>query len=60
MIRSSPKPAAGHGLSDSTHSTAVVSGVADCIELAAITIQLVSLGRHDVGRGIRDEPFVCE
>src|SRR4051795_3326274 len=53
-IRSVPKPSTGQGLSDSSQLTA------DCIELAAIPLELLALGVHDLGRCVRDEALVRE
>src|SRR2546426_7544507 len=48
---SSPN-SSGHGESAATHS------VAECIELAPVALELLSLGGNDLGRRIRDELFV--
>ena len=53
-IRSSPKPSAGHGLSDATQS------VAERIELAPVALELLALGLDDVAARVRDEALVRE
>src|SRR5437763_11171969 len=49
-IRSVPKPSAGHGLSDSTQRVA----------LGKVLRELLALGGHRFGRGVRDELLVRE
>src|SRR5471032_176719 len=51
-IRSSPKPSAGHGLSEAIQS------VADRVKLAPVALELRALGLHDVLARIRHEPLV--
>src|SRR6266849_6223817 len=53
-MRSSPKPSFGHGLSDSTYSTA------DCNELPTVARELLALGLDDLGRSILEEAIVRE
>src|SRR5205823_5731281 len=53
-IRSSPKPSFGHGLSDSTSSTA------EGIELPPVARELLAFGLHDVGGRALDEAVVRE
>src|SRR3954447_10926011 len=53
-IRSVPKPSGGHGLSDSSHSTA------DGIELALVALELLALFGHDIGRRVGGEALVRE
>src|SRR5919204_5868418 len=51
-MRTSPKPAAGHGSSDATQS------VADCVELTPVALELLALGVDDVRRCARGEALV--
>src|SRR5438874_9056277 len=53
-MRSSPKPSFGHGLSDSTSSTA------ESIELPPVARELLAFGLHDVGRRVLNEAPVRE
>ena len=53
-MRSSPKPSAGHGLSEATQS------VADRVKLAPVPLELLALGLHHVLGRPRDEALVRE
>src|SRR5215510_8080889 len=50
----------GHGLSEATQAVESAGLVADRIELTAIALELLPLGRNDLGRSLRGEPFVGE
>src|SRR5437899_4587805 len=53
-MRSSPKPSAGHGLSDSIHSTA------ECVKLSLVLGELRTFAVDHARRGVRDELLVGE
>src|SRR3954452_11278525 len=53
-IRSVPKPSVGHGLSDSIQEVLLPDG----IELAAVPLELLALGVHDLGRCVGDEAVI--
>ncbi len=55
-MRSSPN-SSGHGESPSSQRLA---SALECLELTPVPLELLALGRHDLRRGIRDEPLVRE